>query len=1163
MKRFLIFLIVLLPMSVLADTWDDTEIFSGGMSIYSFEAADGTGNSNDLKATGCGTLVFGFEPATGGAADVYSCKGPHMAVSACTKVLTLNTQTDGNIINTAKGYVRITRTAAPTSGTAQVFVYCAEQVGRNPASGGSAHVIQDEGVALPQQTALDFTGAGVTCSDGTGKTVCDVTSGSGGHTIQDGAGTPLTQRNTLQFKGRAVTTDDSIGLRTVVDVPAETDPIATSNLNTHAADPNAHHTPPTVPATVEAHTTAGASGSAPVAGAGGVLAMTDVATQAELDSHAANANAHHVPPTVPATVEMHSTSGLSGTAPVSDGAGTLTMTDVATQAELDAHVNAASGAHAASAVSNAPSGGIAAADVQAAINELDSEKEPSISTGAANTFYNGTKTFQQINSNLVINTPAGGISANDVQAAVNELDTEKAPLDSPALTGTPTASTPPAADNTTRIATSAFVQGEISTGKALKATTLQGANDSLDHFCIPDVSAAGTTTNGIQECINALYSQGGGTVLLGPRTYLIGANTILVDTQDATCQSSGGGACEIRFVGAGRGATFVKCNTGCTSSTTAAVFTIRQTNVTFSDLTIIAQSSGVIGVLLDKNVGLSGSGNNTVMANVNIDSDGADSPGSRTGSGIEIRGGELTGIHDVGIRFFQDGILLSGTNLRANQNPLRGINISDVDVGIHVPAAAVLNGISCGARHVDVSDSSFQSIAKYGIWIEAGAGGTDHCGNVRVEHSWFESLVNGIRVQTITGVPSANVVSLNNNFSTTKECTAGGNIGLTCTVDTDCAPTGGVCSESDAVLLDVDTDGYIYSVADRINATNCLKSSGTGTVYWGWPQSSGCSPVATKVVDLTVGGSPPGGSQDEVQVNNGSGGFGSVVNGTAGQVLTSNASGPPTFQDNISTAQLAFQQDAAEVCGGATPGPGCTYDTLNMLSGFTNCSPDATIAGQLNCSAGTSVMTNTSPVADSQLSGQVPLLNLDNTWPSGGVQTDAGTRVIDSVTGKLQMDGKFSGSRMNEWVSDDSTIVSRLNFPNLDNAQSNKRRSRSELDEEFFVFTSSTDPAGDGVSIHTTTLAITFPDSLARSLFIFGFALDRSKLGTCVLFDGATLNHYEIDIVSKATTTTANLMYTDPTTGVLTDVTDGAPFVWGTNGITLTCKYSVHVEGMP
>jgi hypothetical protein len=62
----------------------------------------------------------------------------------------------------------------------------------------------------------------------------------------------------------------------------------------------------------------------------------------------------------------------------------------------------------------------------------------------------------------VTNTPAGGIAATTVQAAINELDTEKANIASPTFTGTPAAPTASAGTNTTQIATTAFVESEIS-----------------------------------------------------------------------------------------------------------------------------------------------------------------------------------------------------------------------------------------------------------------------------------------------------------------------------------------------------------------------------------------------------------------------------------------------------------------------------------------------------------------------------------------------------------------------------------------------------------------------------------------------------------------------------------------------------------------------------
>lgn len=71
----------------------------------------------------------------------------------------------------------------------------------------------------------------------------------------------------------------------------------------------------------------------------------------------------------------------------------------------------------------------------------------------------------------ITNTPAGNVSATTVQGAINELDTEKAPLSSPALTGNPTAPTPTAGDSDTSIATTAFVRGEYAAPPAIGSTT--------------------------------------------------------------------------------------------------------------------------------------------------------------------------------------------------------------------------------------------------------------------------------------------------------------------------------------------------------------------------------------------------------------------------------------------------------------------------------------------------------------------------------------------------------------------------------------------------------------------------------------------------------------------------------------------------------------------
>ena len=45
---------------------------------------------------------------------------------------------------------------------------------------GGYNVVQDEGASLTKRTTIDFTGAGVTCTDTGAKTSCDIPSGGSG-----------------------------------------------------------------------------------------------------------------------------------------------------------------------------------------------------------------------------------------------------------------------------------------------------------------------------------------------------------------------------------------------------------------------------------------------------------------------------------------------------------------------------------------------------------------------------------------------------------------------------------------------------------------------------------------------------------------------------------------------------------------------------------------------------------------------------------------------------------------------------------------------------------------------------------------------------------------------------------------------------------------------
>lgn len=78
----------------------------------------------------------------------------------------------------------------------------------------------------------------------------------------------------------------------------------------------------------------------------------------------------------------------------------------------------------------------------------------------------------------VINTPAGGISATTVQAAIDELETEKAGLASPTFTGVPLAPTAAAATNTTQIATTAFTNANYAQQSALPTSAVASIADA-------------------------------------------------------------------------------------------------------------------------------------------------------------------------------------------------------------------------------------------------------------------------------------------------------------------------------------------------------------------------------------------------------------------------------------------------------------------------------------------------------------------------------------------------------------------------------------------------------------------------------------------------------------------------------------------------------------
>ena len=113
----------------------------------------------------------------------------------------------------------------------------------------------------------------------------------------------------------------------------------------------------------------------------------------------------------------------------------------------------------------------------------------------------------------ITNVPAGTIAALDVQTALNELDTEKAPLISPALTGTPTTPTAVTTTNTTQIASTAFVQQEITANPA-PVTDVFGRTGNVvavagDYTAteVTNVAAGGIVATNVQAAIDELDTE--------------------------------------------------------------------------------------------------------------------------------------------------------------------------------------------------------------------------------------------------------------------------------------------------------------------------------------------------------------------------------------------------------------------------------------------------------------------------------------------------------------------------------------------------------------------------------------------------------------------------------------------------------------------------------
>lgn len=117
--------------------------------------------------------------------------------------------------------------------------------------------------------------------------------------------------------------------------------------------------------------------------------------------------------------------------------------------------------------------------------------------------YNADGTLKSIND-LV--TSAG----NRNYATVSEVNT-KAPLDSPAFTGTPTSTTTAKANNSTRIATTAYVKNNLEDYAPLASPALTGTPTAPTASVGTSTTQIATTAFVVNELTNALYYKSGDT----------------------------------------------------------------------------------------------------------------------------------------------------------------------------------------------------------------------------------------------------------------------------------------------------------------------------------------------------------------------------------------------------------------------------------------------------------------------------------------------------------------------------------------------------------------------------------------------------------------------------------------------------------------------------
>jgi hypothetical protein len=130
------------------------------------------------------------------------------------------------------------------------------------------------------------------------------------------------------------------------------------------------------------------------------------------------------------------------------------------------HLSDATDAHAASAITNTPSGNLAATEVQAALNELQGDIDTN-ATAISNHLSDATDAHD---ASAISNSPLGNLASTDVQSALNEL------------------------------------QGDINTNTTAIGNHLSDAIDAHDASAISNVPSGNLAATEVQAALNELQS---------------------------------------------------------------------------------------------------------------------------------------------------------------------------------------------------------------------------------------------------------------------------------------------------------------------------------------------------------------------------------------------------------------------------------------------------------------------------------------------------------------------------------------------------------------------------------------------------------------------------------------------------------------------------------